>query len=153
MTNQLALWVARRAKCTDYCWFLVDRVAGSHGKYKRNNSNDDIKKYGKHSIIALYIISGKDNRLIYILWYKAFDTVQIQKRIYIQSFQERFAECLCLFLICRTLAVTPWIIVVKMIIVDFIKSILCHNSHTKSHSVKHHIWRGWKQCTVIRKCH
>ena len=145
MTNQFSPRITGCTECSDHTGFFCNRIAGRDSKYKCHDHNNDIKKHCNHCFVTSHVITGKDDRLVLILWHKTF-----QCNNFAHCFHQVFRNFFFLKLCLRFFIIDPRIIILQLILIQRIKFFFCHNTDTEFYGIKHGITVVLKQTAVIR---
>ena len=146
MTNQFSPRITGCTECSDHTGFFCNRVACRNSKHKCHDHNNDIKKHCNHCFVTSHVITGKDDRLVLILWHKAFQCNNFAHCFH-QILGNIFFLCFCL----RFFIIDPRIIILQLILIQRIKFFFCHQTDTEFYSIKHRITVILKQTAVIRQ--
>ena len=147
MPDQFASGITGCPKCSDNAGFFRDRIAGCDAKYKCHDHNDDIQKHDHHCLIASHIVTGKNDRLILILWNKIFQCDYFSHCLH-QIFGNIFFLDLALWLF----IVSPGIVILEFVLIENVKFFLRYQTNTKFYCIKHCVAVVLKQAAVIGKC-
>ena len=146
MTNQFSSGISGSPECSDHTGFFCNRVACRDSKYKCHDYNNDIKKHCNHCFVTSHVITGKDDRLVLILWHKAF-----QCNNFAHCFHQILGNIFFLCFYLRFFIIDPRIIILQLILIQRIKFFFCHQTDTEFYSIKHRIAVVLKQTAVIRQ--
>ena len=141
--NKVCLMEGKLAEKTGE--IAIDRMYADNNNLKVGDTIDDGKKHCNHCFVTSHVITGKDDRLVLILWHKAF-----QCNNFAHCFHQILGNIFFLCFYLRFFIIDPRIIILQLILIQRIKFFFCHQTDTEFYGIKHRIAVVLKQTAVIR---